>query len=370
MPQDSAVQPPKGDGTPQQPRSVAALLLEQDKDEPTPKSTPVTPEPDDEEARKLALQTPDDGSGPGKVPPEDATHEETTETTDEPVVTEDADPDAVETEETEVTEEPTQGQTRTWKDPATGEEIELTFDEAVAGWMRTKDYTQKRQADAEVRRQMDQAIEQTGAERAKYIDGLTKLEATLTEMLGDNIDWAVEAKRLSPSEYTAKRSQYDNIVKRRKQVADAREAEQQKQAKDIVAKRQQVVEQEYGKLLEAVPTWTDEAVRTKEFGAIRDDLISRGFPAEAIDVVDDHKLFLLARDAMLYRAIQKGKPAVEQKVTPKIKPAKPGAKPTPKVVDPKRAAHKALKDSALTGDRAANRRAAQTVFEHIEDSRK
>lgn len=368
MPQDTTVQPPKGDGTPQQPRSVAALLLEQDKDEPTPKSTPVTPDADaDEEARKIALQTPDDGSGPGKVPPADATHEET-DADPEPVVDPDAVPDP-NADPDAVVEEPVQGQTRKWKDPATGEEIELTFDEAVAGWMRTKDYTQKRQADAEVRRQMDQAIEQTGAERAKYIDGLTKLEATLTEMLGDNIDWEAEAKRLSPSEYTAKRSQYDNIVKRRKQVSDAREAEMQKQAKDAVAKRQQVVEQEYGKLLEAVPTWQDDAVRTKEFGAIRDDLIARGFPAEAIDVVDDHKLFLLARDAMLYRAIQKGKPAVEQKVTPKIKPAKPGAKPAPKVVDPKRAAHKALKESALTGDRAANRRAAATVFEQLEDNR-
>ena len=188
-------------------------------------------------------------------------------------------------------------------------------------------------------------------------------------MLGDNIDWVTEAKRLSPSEYTAKRSQYDNIVKRRKQVADAREAEQQKQSKDLIAKRQQVVEQEYGKLLEAVPTWTDEAVRTKEFGAIRDDLISRGFPAEAIDVVDDHKLFLLARDAMLYRALQKGKSAVVEKVTPKIKPAKPGAKPIPTVVDPKRAAKKALKDSALSGDRAANRRAAAAIFEALEDNR-
>lgn len=368
MPQDSTVQPPKGDGTPQQPRSVAALLLEQDKDEPTPKSTPVT-EPTDEEARRIALQTPDDGSGPGKNP-EGATDEETETTTDEPVEeTPDAETDVDADTETEVVEEPTQGQTRTWTDPATGEKVELTFDEAVAGWMRTKDYTQKRQADAEVRRQMDAAIEQTSAERAKYIEALQKLESTLGEMAGDNIDWEAEKVRLSPSEYVAKRSQYDNLVKRRKQVADAREAETAKQAKDVIAKRQQVVEQEYGKLLEAVPTWLDDTVRTKEFGAIRDDLISRGFPAEAIDVVDDHKLFLLARDAMLYRAIQKGKPAVEQKVTPKIKPAKPGAKPIPRVVDPKRAAKKALKDSALSGDRAANRRAAAAIFESLEDNR-
>lgn len=55
-------------------------------------------------------------------------------------------------------------------------------------------------------------------------------------------------------------------------------------------------QEEYGKLLGAIPAWRDQATIAREGPQVRDHLASLGFQGDALQ---DHRLFVLARQALL-----------------------------------------------------------------------
>lgn len=349
---------------PEEKKSVAALLLAQDKDEP------VTPPNADEAARLAALQSADDGSGPGKSTPpaepveadlEDPDATPPAAAPDEPPEGQDVDePEPAAAVEDEEPVPPTQPSGRTHKVKlADGTETEefVSDDEAHNGYLRTADYTRKTQAAAEARKAAEAAAAEARTERVKLVDTITKMEQAL-----DALDLKKpDASKLTPAQFAEQSVAYDAVQQRKAQLAAAKKAEVEKIASDAAEARKTIVEQEFQKLVELVPDWIDDSKRQTEFKAIHDDLVARGFSPEAIEAVDDHKLWLLARDAAAYRRLQKGKPVADKKLEGKLKPAAPGASKPPKVTDKKREALTDLKKSR--GDRAANSKAATRAFE-------
>ena len=282
-------------------------------------------------------------------------------------------PDAEETEratdDEPATDEPAPESKRSRKLKINGKEREVTEDEAYAGFMMQEDYTRKTQAVAEREKELAAEREESRGQRAQYLDRLGKLDAALTALAPEEPDWEAERKRKSPQEYIALRDDWDRIVTKRKVIADERARVLEHEAKDVVERRKKVLADESAKLFQAVPEWgSDETKYTTDMKEIVGYLHQTlGFPLEQIAEVDDHRLILLARDALRGRRITE-QPIKGTKVPPKVKPAAPGAKPSPgKPKDEKAVALQRLKESR--GNRSENLRAGAKALEHFLDDK-
>ena len=94
-------------------------------------------------------------------------------------------------------------------------------------------------------------------------------------------------------------------------------AQQQSSAATLESERQA--------LSKALPEWSDEAKANKEKQAIAADLKARGYSEREIQGLSDHKAVLLARDAMLYRAMTAKNATAEKQVRAAPKIIKPGS---------------------------------------------
>ena len=86
-----------------------------------------------------------------------------------------------------------------------------------------------------------------------------------------------------------------------------------------------LLQQEQQALMNALPEWSNEAVATKEKQQIAADLRARGFPEKDIQELSDHRLLLMAREAMLYRQGKAATAATEKQVRQAPKIIKPGS---------------------------------------------
>lgn len=84
------------------------------------------------------------------------------------------------------------------------------------------------------------------------------------------------------------------------------------------------LQQEAKALMTALPEWKDSSKAEAEKKAIKADLKARGYTDRDIEALSDHKAVLLARDAMLYRQLKAGAPAIEKQVRAAPRIAKPG----------------------------------------------
>jgi hypothetical protein len=139
-----------------------------------------------------------------------------------------------------------------------------------------------------------------------------------------NIDWNTYFDQDPVEAVKADRYMRDLQGKHNQKLQEANNAsnyitQQQQQQK------MQFLEQQRKLLSEALPAWNDESVRRKEDLAIQTDLVSRGFDPKEIDNLSDHRLLLLARDAMLYRQSQAGKDTTTKAVRNAPRIIKPGS---------------------------------------------
>lgn len=189
--------------------------------------------------------------------------------------------------------------------------------ELIAGNMRNADYTRKTQTLAEERR----AAEKLAAEAAQLREQLEeslKMWAVPTEQ---EPDWEALAQKSTPQEFNLKRAQWDQRQRRKMQA----QAEYRALQERVTAER---VAQERNKLFEAFPEWRDEQKFLGAAKKMADGGTEYGFTPDEIGTIMDHRMIRVLNDAIAYRELQKGKPAVEKKVA-KAEPAlKPGSKPS------------------------------------------
>ncbi len=246
-----------------------------------------------------------------------------------------------------------------------GKEVVVTEDEAYNGFMMQKDYTRKTQALAE----REKALETTDAElrgtSAQYLDRLGKLDSALEALSPEAPDWESERKRLSPTEYAQRRDDWDRLQAKRKVIADERARVLDQEAKAMADQRSKLVEAETNRLLTAIPEWRDEKKFTTGMSQVVNFLHqSLGVPMEEIAQIADHRLILIARDAMRFRQATGALPKPKGKPVSSIRPAGPGAKPAaPKKKDEKATALAALRKSR--GNRADNLRAGAEAMKHF-----
>ena len=203
-----------------------------------------------------------------------------------------------------------------------GEEFEVGIEELKNGYQRQADYTRKSQALAEQRKETEaiqserQRLEQ---ERQMYANGLQMLQDQQNSKLQEfeNIDWTA-LKADDPYQYMLKKDEYRDAQEKVQNVQQQQMLIQQEQAEEAQKARAHFVQQEYNRLVEALPEWNDQESTIKK--DIQEYAKSVGFLPEEINQLADHRSVLVIKKAMEY-----------DKLTKKVAPKKKAVKKVPKV---------------------------------------
>jgi hypothetical protein len=203
-----------------------------------------------------------------------------------------------------------------------GKDYEVGIDELKSGYQRQADYTRKSQALAQQRKETEniqserQRLEQ---ERQMYANGLQMLQEQQTAKLQDfdKVDWET-MKEEDPYQYMLKKDEYRDAQERVNNAAQQQVLIQQEQQAASNQARGQFVQQEYARLVAALPEWNDKDSTIKK--DIQEYATSVGFRPEEINQLADHRSVLVIKKAMEF-----------DKLTKKVAPKKKAVKKVPKV---------------------------------------
>lgn len=268
------------------------------------------------------LLTLEDGDNQGvEAKPEEETEVESEGESDE-VVEEIAAEDEQSDEAAEEDEKP-QDQLFTVRVDGTDQQVPLS--ELLAGYSRTKDYTQKTQALAVQRKELDQVHALTRQERAEYAELLPKLRNVLEAGLKEP-DW--ESLRAQDPARAA--VEYDRFQERKAKAAALKAEEERvraKEAEEMEAERNQILIHEQEALLKRpeLSHWSDEAKAGADAKLIVATLKDAGYADEELKIYD-HRAMVLAWKAAQYDQLTKKRGVAQQSIRQKVSTA-PVSKP-------------------------------------------
>lgn len=317
-----------------------------------PEGEVSTPEPEPE------VETTDD------VVTEEPEAEEATEepeTSESPADEMESEPEQTDEVEADETDAPPPKRSRKLKF-SDGTESDVTEDEAYQGYLRGKDYTQKSQANAELRKQLEAERETARASAARHAEELASVKAAMDKLVPKEPNWTELRKNLSAEDYANVVDEYKAFKAERDRVEAEAKKVAEEQAKDYEKAYLDWRKDEFEKLRAAVPEWVDPKRGAADAGEMAKYMLSIGYRKEEVDAAVDHRFLVMLRKAWLYDTAQKaGKTKVEPivKAGGKIKSAPPGGKvtpPTPKS-EIKRAQETLRKEGSL--------KAAASVFDNL-----
>ena len=203
-----------------------------------------------------------------------------------------------------------------------GEELEVGIEELKNGYQRQADYTRKSQALAEQRKETEQIQserQRLEQERQMYANGLQMLQEQQNAKLQEfnDTDWD-SLKAEDPYQYMIKKDEYRDAQEKVQNVQQQQLLIQQERAEEAQKARAHFVQQEYSRLVEALPEWNDKESTVKK--DVQEYAKSVGFLPEEINQLADHRSVLVIKKAMEY-----------DKLTKKVSPKKKAVKKVPKV---------------------------------------
>jgi hypothetical protein len=247
-----------------------------------------------------------------------------TEEAEEVEYVEDDEEGEYETDEVEEEEEVEQPDIYTVK--VDGEEYEVTQDELLNGYQRQKAYTKRSQELAEQRKAFEAEAQQVAQMRDAYAQQLEQLSQYNQQILGDaEPDWDALAKEYSAEELFLYKTKLDQQKEQARQVEAERQVIAQQQAQEQQVKMQEHLAFQREQMLDRIPQWRDEDVRTSE----REQVIkyaqqSVGFSPQEIANASDARAIELLYKAWQWDNLQSKKPAAKKKASKAPKMAKAG----------------------------------------------
>jgi hypothetical protein len=203
------------------------------------------------------------------------------------------------TEESEAVEQTAQAATVPTEELYTvkinGEERQVTLDELRSGYMMQADYSKKTAEVSEKRKQ----IEAKEAEiNAKLDEAEELIKFELDEFQSEEMQ---ELKDYDPESYWKK---YDKVQSKAEKFK-ARKAEKQQK---IAAQKAELLAKEQQKLIQKVPEWIDGDRMQSEAKELYQVMANLGYTQADIAELSDHRVFLLAREALKLQKINEQKP--------------------------------------------------------------
>lgn len=247
-----------------------------------------------------------------------------TEEAEEVEYVEDDEEGEYDTDEVEEEEEVEQPDIYTVK--VDGDEYEVTQDELLNGYQRQQAYTKRSQELAEQRKAFEAEAQQVAQMRDAYAQQLEQLSQYNQQILGDaEPDWDALSKEYSAEELFLYKTKLDQQKEQARQVEAERQAIAQQQAQEQQVQMQQHLAVQREEMLDRIPQWRDEDVRTSE----REQVIkyaqqSVGFSPQEIANASDARAIELLYKAWQWDNLQSKKPAAKKKASKAPKMAKAG----------------------------------------------
>jgi hypothetical protein len=231
-----------------------------------------------------------------------------------------------------------------------GKAEQVSLDEAVKGYQRQRDYSQKTAALAEERRALETNYQQVLEERSQYAQLLGALQQQLAQLQPQEPDW----QRLydtDPLEYVRQK----DLWREKSEKMSAAQYEQQRlqaiQLQEQQAGIAQLVQQNRHKMVEMIPAWRDaqkwEADRTKlvDYGK------KLGFSDQELGQAYDHRAIVALYKAMQYDNLVAKRPQAAPPRGPRTAPVG-SASSAPKSTNEYSKAKQRLAGSGKVGDAA------------------
>lgn len=195
-----------------------------------------------------------------------------------------------------------------------GQEQSIPVSELVKGYQRQATFTKRSMELAESRRAHEADVSAIREERGQYARLLPILKAQAEQGMGQEPDWNALRER-DPIEYSVQWSRWSQHRERLAAIrseADRLEGERRKEAEAALGAH---FKRQHDLMLEHIPEYRDAKVRTAEGDKLKAFAVDNyGYTPQEIDQIADYRVVLIFRDAMRYRQLQQGKPAIEKRV--------------------------------------------------------
>jgi len=205
-----------------------------------------------------------------------------------------------------------------------GKEVEVTLDEALAGWMRQSAFTKKTMAVAAERKQLAADAVGLRSERQEYANQLQVLEETIQALTPAEPDWDALRKE-DPAKFADTFAAYQLRQKQIKAVQDERERVKGEQSEALKVAQDVDTADEREKLMLAFPEWKDADKKSVAQAALAQYAQSEyGFTEDDLAQVKDHRALIMLHKSMLWDNAQK-KGSKARKKAKKVPTLKPGS---------------------------------------------
>ena len=248
--------------------------------------------------------------------------ESTEETQDESLEEEPEEDESEEEEDDEGADESEAEEEVLYAVNVNGEEHEIPLDELLKGYSRQSDYTRKTQELSEQRKSIEAnqnkwnaEIQQIQTERQQYVSALQNVIENSMGNLDQfsTVDWNT-LKNDNPLEYITKRDEYREMQDKVRQAQFQQQQAQQTHQQESQRNHTRVLQEEHGKLVEALPEWSEQNTRQKLSGQIKEYALSQGYTTEEIGSLIDHRSLMT-----LYKAMKFDKASSPSVVKKKVK---------------------------------------------------
>ena len=175
-----------------------------------------------------------------------------------------------------------------------------------------------------------QSRETVGA-KVNLLDDSLRIALSQLTMDYSNVNWQ-ELERTDPSAYNLTRTKFEDRKRQLDGAYQVIEQQRQEEAETNVQKHQEMLQDEQVKLLNLIPEWNTEQGYRQGAKELRDNLVSHyslnDSEAESIGEITNHKVIMIMRDAVAYRALKDKAPGVTKRVKKAARIVKPSSKPS------------------------------------------
>ena len=243
------------------------------------------------------------------------TEEEESQPVEEDESLEEESEEEEEAEEVEEESEETEGEEEEelYAVTVNGEEVAVSLDELLSGYSRQSDYTRKTQEIANDRKEMETLQQQYNSqmstiqqERQHYMEALQGIITNSAEGLTkySDVDWE-NLKETDPIEFVTKREELRQSQEKVQALQREQYQTQQRHEYEAQKMRANIVQEEYGKLVEKLPEWGEEDKQKTIASEIRSYASTQGFTEEELNSLVDHRSLLVLMKAQKYDQLQK-----------------------------------------------------------------
>jgi len=209
-----------------------------------------------------------------------------------------------------------------------GEEGEATLAELLKTHQLDGTLTKRSQALAGERKEFEaNRAEQLQALQQKAQEADDLVSAMEQEVLADyqSVDWQ-ELQQNDPTEFLMTREQlqqrFARIESFKTKIREQRAAVAEKQQSEMQEYLKGVAKSQHEMLVDAVPEWSDDTKREKGIADVKSYMKTLGATDEEVNSVVDHRVYVIARKAMMFDQMQgKANPKAKKlKTKPKFVP--------------------------------------------------